>query len=89
MKKTCLLLLSLTSLFLTSCATFQTASVADYNGDGVISDAEYKQYQKQKSVEAANVEVETMKRRNAVNTVGDANETLWNIHGIRNSIRAF
>jgi hypothetical protein len=74
---------------LSSCASFQTAQVADYNRDGLVSDAEYRQYQKQKSVEASNVQVESMKRENAVDTVRDANETLWNVHGIRNAVRAF
>ncbi len=74
---------------LSNCASFQTAQVADYNRDGLVSDAEYRQYQKQKSVEASNVQVESMKRENAVDTVRDANETLWNVHGIRNAVRAF
>jgi hypothetical protein len=80
--------LSLVSL-LPSCATFQSAAVADINGDGLISDAEYKQWHKQKSVESSNIEVETMRRRNAVNTLGDLNESVWTVHGIRNGLRAF
>ena len=81
--------IAITATALCSCASFQTAQVADYNRDGLVSDAEYRQYQKQKSVEASNVQVESMKRENAVDTVRDANETLWNVHGIRNAVRAF
>ena len=33
-----------------SCASVQSADqLADYNGDGLVSDAEYKQYMKQKT----------------------------------------
>ncbi len=86
MKKIAFLALaSLASL--SGCASFQTATVADYNHDGVVSDAEYRQYQKQKSVEASNVEVERAKRENARDTVRDVNDTIWNAHGIRNGLR--
>ncbi len=89
MKTPYILAIAFTSV-LASCASMQTAQqVSDYNGDGVISDSEYRQFQKGKSVEASNVTVERMKRENARDTVGDVNETLWNVHGIRNSLRAF
>ncbi len=89
MKKNLIILSAIAITGLSGCASFQTAQVADYNGDGVISDAEHRQYQKQKSVEASNVSVERMKRENAVDTVRDVNDTIWNVHGIRNGIRSF
>lgn len=70
------------AVLLPSCATFDDGRVADYNHDGVVSDAEYKQYNKQASVQATNVEVETMKRRNAVNTLGDVNESIWTVRSM-------
>ena len=89
MKKHLIILSAIAVTGFSGCASVQTASVADYNRDGVISDAEHRQYQKQKSVEASNVTVERMKRENAVDTVRDVNSTLWNVHGIRNAVRAF
>ncbi|MEK0451963.1 MAG: hypothetical protein RL088_4231 [Verrucomicrobiota bacterium] len=89
MNKNLIILSAIAAAGFSGCASFQTAAVADYNRDGVVSDAEYRQYQKQKSVEASNVSVERMKRENAVDTVRDVNDTLWNVHGIRNAIRAF
>jgi hypothetical protein len=89
MKKHLIILSAMAVTGFSGCASFQTATVADYNRDGVVSDAEYRQYQKQKSVEASNVSVERMKRENAVDTVRDVNDTLWNVHGIRNAVRAF
>lgn len=86
MKKT--ILIAFTAIAsLSGCASFQSAAVADYNHDGVVSDAEYRQYQKQKSVEASNVEVERAKRENARDTVRDVNDTVWNLHGIRDGLR--
>ncbi len=89
MKKATILALAAFATIMSGCASFQTAQVADYNHDGVVSDAEYRQYQKQKSVEASNVEVERAKRENARDTVRDVNDTIWNLHGIRNGIRSF
>ena len=89
MKQNLIILSAMVATGLSGCASVQTAAVADYNRDGVISDAEHRQYQKQKSVEASNVTVERMKRENAVDTVRDVNSALWNVHGIRNAIRAF
>jgi hypothetical protein len=89
MKTKYITIIGLAALF-SSCASFQNAQQAsDYNCDGVVSDAEYRQFNKQKSVEAGNVQVERMKRENAVDTVRDANDALWNVHGVRNAIRAF
>ena len=84
-----LLLLSLPVLAFASCATMQTAGVADFNGDGLISDAESKQYHKQASIQERNVYTESAKRRNAVNTMGDINEGLFNLHLTRGLLRAF
>ncbi len=86
MKKNLLLAL-LGAASLTGCASFQTAQVADYNGDGVISDAEYRQYQKQKSVESSNVQVERAKRENARDTLRDVNDAVWTAHSVRNGLR--
>lgn len=67
------------AMMLSNCASFQSANqVADYNGDGVVSNAEYVQFNKQKNVEDRNVYSESVKRRNVVNTVGDVNDTIWN-----------
>lgn len=69
-------LVALASLF-TNCASLQSANqVADYNRDGLVSDAEYKQYMKQKNVEDRNVYSESTKRRNATNTVRDVRDTV-------------
>lgn len=74
---------------LASCASVQNASVADYNGDGVISDAEARQYQKQASVQERNVFTESVKRRNAVNTTRDVRQGIGDILGTRNLLRNF
>lgn len=72
MKKALLVLPVIATLGLSSCASLQSANqVADYNGDGVISNAEYAQFQKQKNIEDRNVYSESVKRTNAVNTVRD------------------
>jgi hypothetical protein len=76
-------ILAVLSLGLASCASFQNASVADYNGDGIISDAEARQYEKQKNVEMANVMTENAKTQHAgstvrtgANIVGDLSRTV-------------
>ena len=62
---------------LSNCASTQSANqVADYNRDGLVSDAEYKQYMKQKNVEDRNVYSESTKRRNVTNTVRDVRDTV-------------
>jgi ribosomal protein S5 len=81
------LLLTLPILALASCASMQNASVSDYDGDGVISDAESRQYHKQAGVQERNVYTESVKRRNAVNTTGDALEGVQNISRLRNTFR--
>jgi hypothetical protein len=86
MKKHLLIAITCAAGF-SGCASLQTAQVADYNGDGVVSDGEYRQYQKQKSVESSNVAVERQKRENARDTVRDVNDVMWNAHGIRNAVR--
>lgn len=83
------LLLALPALLFASCASVQNASVADYNGDGVISDAEAKQYHKQASIQERNVYTESTKRRNAVNTTRDVRDGLGNVLQTRNILRAF
>ena len=70
-------LLILPAVALVGCASTQTAAVADYNGDGLISDAEYVQYQKQRDIEDRNVYSESVKRRNVTNTARDVSDTLW------------
>lgn len=74
---------------LASCTSMQNASVADLNGDGVISDAEFKQSGKQNYIQQDNVRTESMKRNNAVNTVGDVRRGLGNVLGIKNVLGAF
>ena len=73
------LLLIIPAMALVSCASMQTATVADYNGDGAISNAEYVQFQKQKDIEDRNVYSESVKRRNVTNTARDATEGLAHV----------
>jgi len=69
------LILVLPVVALSSCASFTTAQQqADYNGDGFVSAAENAQFQRQKNVEDRAVYSESVKRRNVVNTVGDARQ---------------
>lgn len=70
-------------------ATMSAQQAADYNGDGVISDAEYKQFNKQAGVQERNVYTESVKRRGAVNTFRDVNETIWTARSILSGIRSF
>lgn len=74
--KASLLLVALSCLFV-NCASFQNANqLADYNRDGFISDAENKQFMKQKNVEDRAVYSESVKRRNVTNTVRDVRDTV-------------
>lgn len=83
-------LLMLTPLLaLASCSSVQNASVADLNGDGVISDAEFKQSGKQNYIQRDNVATESVKRQNAVDTLGDVRQSVGNVLGTRNLLRAF
>ncbi len=82
-------LLILPALLLANCASLQTASVADFNGDGAISAAENQQYNTQQSVQRENVYTESVKRRNAVNTTGDALEGVRNVRNLRDVFRSF
>ncbi len=82
-------LLVLPLMLLANCASMQNASVADYNGDGLVSDAERNQYYKQQGVQRENVYTESVKRRNAVNTTRDVRQGLGNVLGARNLLRAF
>lgn len=78
------------AVMLTGCASTMSAQqAADYNGDGLISDAEMKQFNKQASVQERNVYTEDVKRRGAVNTVQDVNETVWTARSILSGIRSF
>jgi hypothetical protein len=77
------------TLSLTQCASFQNSSVADYNRDGLVSDAEFKQYEKSQVVQRSNVATERAKRENAVDTVWDASSAIQGVHSIRNGLRAF
>ncbi len=74
---------------LASCASIQNDSVADLNGDGLVSDAEFKQSGKKNFVQRDNVATESIKRRNAVNTVGDVRDTAANVSSLRNILRSF
>lgn len=81
---------ALTIALLAGCAaTMNAQQVSDYNGDGVISDAEFKQFNKQAAVQERNVYTESTKRRGAVNTVHDVNETVWTARSILSGIRSF
>ncbi|MGB5832856.1 MAG: hypothetical protein WBG92_12805 [Thiohalocapsa sp.] len=78
------------SVFVSGCASTMSAQQAsDYNGDGVVSDAEYKQFNKQASVQERNVYTESVKRRGAVNTVRDVNDVVWTARSILSGIRSF
>jgi hypothetical protein len=78
------------ALALTGCAaTMNAQQASDYDGDGVVSDAEYKQFHKQADVQERNVYTESVKRRGAVNTVHDVNETVWTARSILSGIRSF
>lgn len=83
------ILLAVPALAFASCASMQNASVADYNGDGVISNAEAAQYHKQAGIQERNVYTESVKRRNAVNTTRDVRDSLWNARAISNTIKNF
>lgn len=77
-------------LALAGCASTMTAQqAADYNGDGVVSDAEYKQFNKQAAVQERNAYTESVKRRNAVNTAHDVNEAVWTTRSILWGFRGF
>lgn len=68
---------------LTGCTTpYNARQLSDYDGDGYVSDAEYKQYMKQRNVEDRAVYSESVKRRNVANTVTDANRTVWGARGL-------
>jgi hypothetical protein len=87
--KTLLPIFSL-AVALTGCAaSMSSQQAADYNGDGLISDAELKQFNKQAAVQERNVYTESVKRRGAVNTVRDVNETVWSARSILAAIRSF
>ncbi len=78
------LLLALPVLALASCASVTTAQQqADYNGDGFVSAAENAQFQRQKNVEDRAVYTESVKRRNATNTVRDARDAARAFDDIR------
>jgi hypothetical protein len=78
---------TIAALTLSNCASVQSAAVADYNGDGVVSRAEAAQYHRQKDIEDRNVYTESNKRRNAVNTVRDVRDVGWAARSIRNTAR--
>ena len=87
--KSLLLLLPLTVL-LASCASVMPAQqVADYDGDGLISDAEQKQFNKQAQVQERNVYTQGVKRRDVANTVRDANDIVWGSRSIVRGIENF
>ncbi len=78
------LFLLLPILGLASCASISTAhQQADYNGDGFVSAAENQQFQRQKNVEDRAVYSESVKRRNATNTVRDARDAARAFDDIR------
>lgn len=63
--------------------------VADYDGDGLISDAEQKQFNKQAQVQERNVYTQGVKRRDVANTVRDANDIVWGSRSIVRGIENF
>lgn len=84
-----LLLLSAAALISSCASTYNAQQLADYNGDGFVSDAEYKQYQKQKNIEDRAVYSESVKRRNVTNTVRDANQAVWGARSLIRGIESF
>ncbi len=75
---------------LSSCASFANANqLADYNRDGVITNAEYAQYQKSRNVEDRAVYSETIKRENMVNTVRDVRDAAGAASSTVNIFRNF
>ena len=87
--KTLVLLLPI-AVLTASCTTPYTArQLSDYDGDGYVSDAEYKQFMKQRNVEDRAVYSESVKRRNVANTVQDANRTVWGARSLLEGIRSF
>ena len=75
---------------LSSCASFQNAqAVSDYDGDGIISDAEYKQFHMQKNVEDRNVYSERAKRANVRDTFRDVRDITGNARSIKNILNNF
>jgi hypothetical protein len=87
--KSSVVLIPMAALLAGCAATMSPQQAADYNGDGVISDAELKQFNKQASVQERNVYTESVKRRGAVNTVHDVNETIWTARSILSAIQSF
>jgi len=84
--------LAMTPVVLIFCgcaATMSAQQMADYNGDGMISDAEMKQYNKQATVQERTVQTESIKRQGAVGTVRDTNEVIWTARSILSGIRSF
>ena len=82
-------LIPIVVMFTGCAATMSAQQASDYNGDGMVSDAEYKQFNKQAAVQERNVYTESVKRRGAVNTVRDVNETIWTARSILSGIRSF
>ena len=80
---------ALTCLVSSNCASISGAGVADYNRDGVISQAEAAQYNRQKDVEDRNVFTESNKRENAVDTVRDLNSAARNMRSFKNVLQNF
>lgn len=72
----------LIAIVLPNCASVGSSAVADYNGDGIISDAEYKQHQIRNRVQQEEVYTERMKRRNAEDTVHGVNRGIHSVEGI-------
>ena len=72
------------ALALSNCASLQGPEVADYNGDGVISDAEARQYQKVAQVQGTNIAVEGAKRENAIRTIEGVERGLNSVSRIAN-----
>jgi len=87
--KSMVVLVPVAALLAGCAATMSAQQAADYNGDGVVSDAEFKQFNKQASVQERNVYTESVKRRGAVNTVHDVNESVWTARSILSGIRSF
>ncbi|MFT3991568.1 MAG: hypothetical protein QM680_09160 [Luteolibacter sp.] len=72
-------------LNLTSCAS-QTPESADYNGDGVISNVEYDQFSKRKTVEAVNMQNENNQMRNFSDNLQSVQSSMQSIQSIGNML---
>jgi hypothetical protein len=78
-------LCAVAALATAGCASVQDASVADYNQDGVIQDAEYRQHAIRQDVQQSNVTTERMKVRHGTQTVNDVSGTVRDVTSLLRS----